>query len=98
MRLLAPAEVLMVVVMEWCDLGSLATAIRKQRFRPHGKWAFKSTYVRFCLLDLCRIPCKTFTRSHACSFSDRQALLRVLACISTYASAHMTCNRLYFVC
>ena len=46
MRLLAPAEVLMVVVMEWCDLGSLATAIRKQRFRPHGKWTFTSTYVR----------------------------------------------------
>ncbi len=46
MRLLAPTEVLMVVVMEWCDLGSLATAIRKQRFRPHGKWTFTSTYVR----------------------------------------------------
>jgi len=45
-RLLAPTEVLMVVVMEWCDLGSLATAIRKQRFRPHGKWTFTSTYVR----------------------------------------------------
>ena len=51
MRLLAPTEVLMVVVMEWCDLGSLATAIRKQRFRPHGKWTFTSTYVRLCFLQ-----------------------------------------------
>ena len=46
MRSLAPSEVLMVVVMEWCDMGSLASAIRKQRFRPHGKWPFKTTYVR----------------------------------------------------
>ena len=45
-RSLARSEVLMVVVMEWCDLGSLAASIRKQRFRPHGKWPFKSTYVR----------------------------------------------------
>ena len=45
-RGLAAGDVLMLVVMEWCDLGSLASAIAKRKFQPHGKWAFRTTYVR----------------------------------------------------
>lgn len=44
-RGLAPGDVLMLVVMEWCDLGSLATAVARRKFQPHGKWGFHTTYV-----------------------------------------------------
>lgn len=43
---LGHAEAVMAVVMEHCDVGSLAKAIRKQAFRPHGRWTYHMTYVR----------------------------------------------------
>ena len=42
---LTAGDMLMLVVMEHCNLGSLASAIAKHRFQPHGKWAFHTTYV-----------------------------------------------------
>ena len=45
-RGLGGTEVLLLLVMEWCDLGSLAAAIRARKFQPHGKWGFTTTYVR----------------------------------------------------
>ena len=43
------SQAFMVVVMEFCDLGSLLRAISKKAFRPHGKWSYATTYVSFCL-------------------------------------------------
>jgi len=34
-----------VVVMEFCDLGSLMRAVNKKAFKPHGKWSYHTTYV-----------------------------------------------------
>lgn len=42
---LTSQEALMVVVMEYCDLGSLRKAITRRAFVPHGKWSFQTTYV-----------------------------------------------------
>ena len=39
------SQAFMVVIMEYCDLGSLLRAIGKKAFRPHGKWSYATTYV-----------------------------------------------------
>ncbi|PRW57603.1 serine threonine- kinase drkC [Chlorella sorokiniana] len=41
---LAGQEALMVVVMEYCDLGSLRKALQRKAFRPSTKWPFQTTY------------------------------------------------------
>eukprot|EP00884_Botryococcus_braunii_P009555 jgi/Botrbrau1/18600/Bobra.0367s0041.2 len=33
-----------LVVMEFCDVGSLHRAIQKKSFKPHGPWGFQLTY------------------------------------------------------
>ena len=38
-------ESVIVVVMEFCDLGSVLRAVTKKAFRPHGKWTYHTTYV-----------------------------------------------------
>ncbi|KAK9808759.1 hypothetical protein WJX72_003116 [[Myrmecia] bisecta] len=38
------ARAVMVVVMEYCDLGSLMRAVTKKAFKPHGKWSYHTTY------------------------------------------------------
>lgn len=38
-------EALMVVVMEYCDLGSLRKALKRRCFVPNAKWSFQTTYV-----------------------------------------------------
>ena len=38
-------QALMVVVMEFCDLGALRKALKRRAFVPHGKWTFQTTYV-----------------------------------------------------
>ena len=39
-------DTVIVVVMEFCDLGSLLRAVNKKAFKPHGKWSYHTTYVR----------------------------------------------------
>ena len=39
-------DTVIVVVMEFCDLGSLLRAVTKKAFKPHGKWSYHTTYVR----------------------------------------------------
>ena len=39
-------DTVIVVVMEFCDLGSLMRAVTKKAFKPHGKWSYHTTYVR----------------------------------------------------
>ncbi|KAI3434599.1 hypothetical protein D9Q98_002667 [Chlorella vulgaris] len=41
---LSGQEALMVVVMEYCDLGSLRKALKRGAFRPSTKWPFQTTY------------------------------------------------------
>ena len=43
---LQESQAFMVVIMEYCDLGSLLRAISKKAFKPHGKWSYATTYVR----------------------------------------------------
>jgi len=38
-------DTVIVVVMEFCDLGSLMRAVNKKAFKPHGKWSYHTTYV-----------------------------------------------------
>ena len=38
-------DTVIVVVMEFCDLGSLLRAVTKKAFKPHGKWSYHTTYV-----------------------------------------------------
>lgn len=38
-------DTVIVVVMEFCDLGSLLRAVHKKAFKPHGKWSYHTTYV-----------------------------------------------------
>lgn len=38
-------DTVIVVVMEFCDLGSLLRAVNKKAFKPHGKWSYHTTYV-----------------------------------------------------
>ncbi|KAK9833636.1 hypothetical protein WJX74_001172 [Apatococcus lobatus] len=45
---LEESQAFMVVIMEYCDLGSLLRAISKKAFKPHGKWSYATTY-RACL-------------------------------------------------
>lgn len=49
---LSSQEALMVVVMEYCDLGALRKALKRRAFVPHGKWTFQTTYVS-CLACWC---------------------------------------------
>ena len=44
-----------MVVMEFCDLGSVLRAVTKKAFRPHGKWTYHTTYVSaaYCLTMSC---------------------------------------------
>lgn len=42
-------DTVIVVVMEFCDLGSLLRAVTKKAFKPHGKWSYHTTYVRLSL-------------------------------------------------
>ncbi|DBB00185.1 TPA: hypothetical protein ACH3X1_014017 [Trebouxia sp. C0004] len=37
-------DTVIVVVMEFCDLGSLMRAVNKKAFKPHGKWSYHTTY------------------------------------------------------
>ncbi|KAL3143112.1 hypothetical protein ABBQ38_003385 [Trebouxia sp. C0009 RCD-2024] len=37
-------DTVIVVVMEFCDLGSLLRAVNKKAFKPHGKWSYHTTY------------------------------------------------------
>ncbi len=48
-------ESVIVVVMEFCDLGSVLRAVTKKAFRPHGKWTYHTTYVSaaYCLAASC---------------------------------------------
>ena len=39
-------KAVVVVIMEFCDMGTLLRAITKQAFKPHGKWKLHTTYVR----------------------------------------------------
>lgn len=43
-------DTVIVVVMEFCDLGSLLRAVTKKAFKPHGKWSYHTTYVRLTQL------------------------------------------------
>ena len=38
-------KAVVVVIMEFCDMGTLLRAITKQAFKPHGKWKLHTTYV-----------------------------------------------------
>lgn len=38
-------KAVVVVIMEYCDMGTLLRAIAKQAFKPHGKWKLHTTYV-----------------------------------------------------
>ncbi len=38
-------DTVIVVVMEFCDLGSLLRAVNKKAFKPHSKWSYHTTYV-----------------------------------------------------
>lgn len=44
-------DTVIVVVMEFCDLGSLQRAVNKKAFKPHGKWTYHTTYVRLPILS-----------------------------------------------
>ncbi|KAK9812523.1 hypothetical protein WJX73_005727 [Symbiochloris irregularis] len=37
-------KAVVVVIMEFCDMGTLLRAIAKQAFKPHGKWKLHTTY------------------------------------------------------
>lgn len=37
-------KAVVVVIMEFCDMGTLLRAITKQAFKPHGKWKLHTTY------------------------------------------------------
>lgn len=42
--LLNPAQALVVVVMEYCDLGSLSRAIKRKTFKGSTKWSWQTSY------------------------------------------------------
>ncbi len=68
--ILQESQAFMVVIMEYCDLGSLLRAISKKAFRPHGKWSYVTTYVSM------RMPSR-----HAC-LCGRSGCVALLQCFS----------------
>ena len=83
------SEAFMVVIMEYCDLGSLLRAISKKAFRPHGKWSYATTYVSsqlvtelaaatqlfaVCHFPSLQKPCNAHCKSHRIARNPRNSL------------------------
>ena len=68
----------MVVVMEYCDLGSLRKALRRRAFLPSAKWPFQTTYVRACRCRCAQVPPPADETPAACTRACEALVQRAL--------------------